>query len=134
MITQVRKEQAELLARIIKLEQNSMVLEKELKFKKHRKFQTKCIQITKEILTDIRMLKNSKILLIVIGEKMHMQDNGTFLFDEKPEIVILKEYKKLRNSLIGHPKVLIDNQNNKVVRDNSEELLKEIIKAYPKEY
>ncbi|RHZ79630.1 hypothetical protein Glove_143g43 [Diversispora epigaea] len=49
MITQVRKEQAELLARIIKLEQNSMVLEKELKFKKH---QTKCIQITKEILSE----------------------------------------------------------------------------------
>ncbi|CAG8613995.1 10644_t:CDS:2, partial [Ambispora gerdemannii] len=39
-------------ARITKLEHDIMVLKKELGFKKNRKFQTKCIQIAKEILNE----------------------------------------------------------------------------------
>ncbi|CAG8762637.1 4760_t:CDS:1 [Racocetra persica] len=52
MITQVRKGQAELKARIAKLEQNVTMIKKEMRFKKNRKFQNKCIQIAKEILNE----------------------------------------------------------------------------------
>ncbi|CAG8641024.1 11387_t:CDS:2 [Ambispora leptoticha] len=68
-------------------------------------------------LAGIRMLKNSKILLIVIGEK--------------DAYVKIMEFFFLR---YGFDMWRIDNQNDKVVRDNSEEPLKKIIKAYPKEY
>jgi len=46
--TQMRQEHAELLKRIIKLEQAWT----ERKYKKNRKFQTRCMQIAKEVLNE----------------------------------------------------------------------------------
>ncbi|CAI2187362.1 19025_t:CDS:1 [Funneliformis geosporum] len=68
-LEQVRQEQAELLARIIKLEQaqeRAKLLERikkleqdqtEREAKKNRKFQTRCIQIAKEILKEEPMIE-----------------------------------------------------------------------------
>ncbi|RHZ47746.1 hypothetical protein Glove_568g1 [Diversispora epigaea] len=95
MITQVRKEQAELLAGIIKLEQNSMVLEKD---KKHRKFQTKCIQITKEILSEEPIIE-ARCLLSKIANHIRGARESTSAsvwYDEKPEIVIPQRIQKIK--------------------------------------
>ncbi|RGB34146.1 hypothetical protein C1646_760944 [Rhizophagus diaphanus] len=53
----VRQEHVEILERIIKLERYFDKLEKESESKKNRKFQTRCIQIAKEILNEEPMIE-----------------------------------------------------------------------------
>ena len=77
-LEQVRQEQVELLARIIKLEQAQKRAEcaeplerikkleqdqAEREAKKNRKFQTRCIQIAKEILNEEPMIKYHPLFL-----------------------------------------------------------------------
>ncbi|RHZ77976.1 hypothetical protein Glove_168g327 [Diversispora epigaea] len=101
MITQARKEQAELKARIAKLEQGVTVLKKELRFKKNRKFQTKCIQIAEEILNE------EPIIEYQVQGSQHRFHNTSWYkdikkledivwYDEKPEIVIPQRIQKIK--------------------------------------
>ncbi|RHZ71249.1 hypothetical protein Glove_261g53 [Diversispora epigaea] len=115
----LKRENAEILTRIIKLEQ--IWAEKEIK--KNRKFQTKCIQIIKEILNEEPIIEyrpsflngleldaffqKYRIALEVQGAQHRLHSTSWYKdvkkledvvwYDEKPEIVIPERIQKIKN-------------------------------------
>ncbi|RHZ81399.1 hypothetical protein Glove_120g131 [Diversispora epigaea] len=99
MITQARKEQAELKARIANW---------------NRKCKEASIGFI--ILAGTRILKNSKILLIVIGKKdayVKIMDFFFLRYDEKPEIVIPQRIQKIKEFINQVSKGQINVEINK---------------------
>uniref|UniRef100_U9TCZ6 Uncharacterized protein n=1 Tax=Rhizophagus irregularis (strain DAOM 181602 / DAOM 197198 / MUCL 43194) TaxID=747089 RepID=U9TCZ6_RHIID len=117
LITKLKQDQAEIDARILKLEQDQA----EREDKKNRKFQTRCIQIAKEILNEESIIEyrppflngleldaffqKYRIALEVQGAQHRL--HSTSWYKDVKKLEDIKGYEKLRNLLIRHPKASI---------------------------